>query len=611
VSDQATQAWRQRLAARFDDDAGYRRDPAGWVRARAQEEPWSIQREIMASVVEHRATAVPACHGPGKSWSASRIMGWWIDEHPRGTAFVVSTAPTAAQVSAILWRELTRLHGKAKLPGRINRAGYPQWYIGTGIPRKRRPGVEHEEVDAELVGYGRKPSDYTDSAFTGIHADNILIVIDEAGGISKALFDQAETLMTNASARILAIGNPDDSASHFATVCKPGSGWNVIPIDALRTPNMTEALVIGDDPERPAYPLTAALMRTEHVPFAKEIVSPTVRQRLTYPVWVEERVHRWAGVPLDAANLPQDELDEMVRRRCAANPMFTAKVRGRFPDAGTTGVIPLGWVTAAVYRWHDWDEAGRPQLPLMAGRRVVGIDVARGGDDETVIAERRGQVITELTRSSVADVVETADQMAAWCHEAQSLAVVDVIGIGAGVFDTLRRYKREGLIVAQPIAFNAAASSTRISRVGNFRFRNDRAAAWWRLREALDPSRGSTLCIPDDEELLQELTTVQYRYLVGGIIQIESKDDVKKRIGRSTNAADAVIQSFWTPGEVIDEDGDSAIEWRDTTKAERAVAGVVDWEGYDRFREADVMGSGLGLQGRRWNSADVLPDPRH
>ena len=184
------------LAQRFDDEHGYLLRPVDWVTERADEYAWSTQRELMESVRDNRYTACPSCHDSGKSWSASRIIGWWMDSHPTGSAFVVSTAPTAAQVSSILWREVQRLHVRANMKGQINRAGYPQWYMGPG--------------KGELVGYGRKPSDYDESAFQGIHSEYPLIVIDEAGGIKKHLFDAVDALATNENARVLAIGNPDD-----------------------------------------------------------------------------------------------------------------------------------------------------------------------------------------------------------------------------------------------------------------------------------------------------------------------------------------------------------------------------------------------------------------
>jgi hypothetical protein len=136
----------------------------------------------------------------------SRLALWWIDVHPPGEAFVVTTAPTTPQVEAILWRYMGNAHKKGGLPGRITLDA--KWYIGN-----------------ELVAYGRKPADYDPAAFQGIHARYVLVIIDEAGGVPKSIFDAVDALATNVDARVVAVGNPDDPASHFATICKPGSGW--------------------------------------------------------------------------------------------------------------------------------------------------------------------------------------------------------------------------------------------------------------------------------------------------------------------------------------------------------------------------------------------------
>ena len=77
----------------------------------------------------------------------------------------------------------------------------------------------------ELVAYGRKPADYDQSAFQGIHPMNPLDLGDEACGVPKSIFDAVDALATNVNARVAAIGNPDDPSSHFAQMCKPGSGW--------------------------------------------------------------------------------------------------------------------------------------------------------------------------------------------------------------------------------------------------------------------------------------------------------------------------------------------------------------------------------------------------
>lgn len=560
------------LASRFDDEEGYLYRPVQWVKDKADEYPWGLQREVLESVRDNRYTAVPSCHDSGKSFIAARTIGWWMDSHPVGSAFVVSTAPTAAQVSAILWRELNRLHERASLRGRINRAGYPQWYMGN-----------------ELVGYGRKPSDYDESAFQGIHSEYPLIIIDEAGGIKKHLFDAVDALATNENARVLAIGNPDDPGSHFASICKPDSVWNTIQIDGLRTPNFCREIVIGNDPDRPRYPLVAALMAGEGVPFNTEDVPPSIRPMLLSPLWVEERIMGWAGVDKNApARMGMAELASHVVSRCATSALFQAKVRGIFPDTNSTGVLPLGWVQQAVNRWNDWREAGGKSQD---GRRVLGVDPAYNGTegDETAITIRQGRVAEQLLRFRDMDTIDTADTASRWLHVPGCVAVVDVIGIGAGVVDTLRKYRREGKIQAEIVPFVAGAQSSRWDKIGALRFRNDRAAAWWHFRELLDPSRGSNICIPDDEKLIQELTSVKVQNQEGGILKIESKEEIRKRIGRSTDSADSLIQAFWVSGDIFSDGPESDIKWKPTaTVQERQQHTVYSYNGYDPFTDEDM-----------------------
>jgi hypothetical protein len=197
----------------------WRRDPVRWTKERAHMETWSKQREIFQSVVDNPKTAVRSSHSVGKSFSAATVACWWLDVHPPGEAFVLSTAPTDIQVKAILWREINKLHAKLGLRGRTNLS---EWYIGN-----------------ELVALGRKPSDHNPTGLHGIHNRYFLVLIDESCGVPKALWDAASTLVANEYGRMLAIGNPDDPHSEFARVCKPDSGWNVIHIGTDDTPNFT------------------------------------------------------------------------------------------------------------------------------------------------------------------------------------------------------------------------------------------------------------------------------------------------------------------------------------------------------------------------------------
>ncbi len=222
----------------------YRADPVAWVEGRLGEGLWSAQREIALSVRDHRRVAVRSAQDVGKSRIASRLACWWIDTHPVGEAFVVTTAPSFKQVQAVLWREMRSAHRAGGLPGVMTET---EWKIG-----------------GQLVAFGRKPADYDPDAFQGIHARFVLVILDEACGVPEALWNAAETLTANEGSRMLAIGNPDDPSSQFARVSHPGSGWHTIRIDGYRSPNFTD-----------------------------EPVPEELRALLLSPTWVEERKRSW------------------------------------------------------------------------------------------------------------------------------------------------------------------------------------------------------------------------------------------------------------------------------------------------------------------------------
>jgi hypothetical protein len=96
--------------------------------------------------------------------------------------------------------------------------------------------------DQTLVAFGRKPSDKNPTGLQGFHEKYILVIVDECAGIPAELWEAAESLASNKAGVILAVGNPTDPNSHFAEVCKPGSGWTVQQISRccrlrwIRTP---------------------------------------------------------------------------------------------------------------------------------------------------------------------------------------------------------------------------------------------------------------------------------------------------------------------------------------------------------------------------------------
>ncbi len=120
---------------------------------------------------------------------------------------------------------------------------------------------------------------------------------------------------------------------------------------------------------------------------------------------------------------------------------------------------------------------------------------------------------------------------------------MDVIGIGAGVVDSLRDRPH---LRKKVIAFNSSERTSRKDSSGELGFINTRSAAWWHLRERLDPdSPDDPILLPPDEELTGDLTAPKWWVTGSGKIQIEGKDELRKRLGRSPDVGDAVVMAFW------------------------------------------------------------------
>ena len=200
-------------------------------------------------------------------------------------------------------------------------------------------------------------------------------------------------------------------------------------------------------------------------------------------------------------------------------------------------VLPTEWVEAAMQRWIPKHEFNAGEMDSM------GVDVARGGRDNTVIATRYGGWFDELqihpgqstpNGQAVASLAVMNLRDAAPVH-------VDVIGVGASAYDHLVENN------IQAVAVNNSEGSSYVDRSGKLKMVNKRAEIYWQLREALDPRSDSYIALPDDSELKADLCAPRWKLTARGV-QIESKEDLIKRIGRSPDRADAVtLANIVTP----------------------------------------------------------------
>lgn len=196
--------------------------------------------------------------------------------------------------------------------------------------------------------------------------------------------------------------------------------------------------------------------------------------------------------------------------------------------------IPTAWIIDAQNRWL---KASKPDVAL----RGIGVDPSRGGADETVIAKLYGTWFAELIKHAGVDVPNGATG-ARYVTDAMgdenAPVWVDVIGYGASLYDHLAALSNMDVT---PV--NVGVGSKAKDKTGRYGFANLRSEVWWKFREALDPDSGQNIALPPDPRLRQDLRSSHYQ-IVNGKIKVESKEDVKKRIQRSTDAADAVILAW-------------------------------------------------------------------
>ena len=431
--------------------------------------PWGKQLEILQSVWHNPKTAVRSCHGAGKSWSAARVGISYLCAFPG--SIVVTTAPTGRQVKMILWQEWRRAVKASKRP------------IGGELLK-----VEHRMADGWYAfGFA---TDIPEN-FQGIHARHILVIADEAAGIAPNVAEAIDSLLTSENARLLAIGNPTDPNGWFAGLFKD-PGVTKIHIAAFDTPNFTVFGITEEDIAEGTW--------------EQKITGPLPYPELVTPAWVAERYRKWGPT----------------------SPMYIARVRGDFPEAGDNTLIPLSWVEAAMERWYEMPE-GEP--------REMGVDVARFGGDESAIAYRAGRKVVKLEAWRKQDTMETAGRARAGRAEFGACMIkVDAIGYGAGVVDRLQE-QREPVVGIE------------VSRapIDEERFADLTSELWWNLREMLNPdplANPNPIALPPDDELLGQLTSRRYSYTSRGQVKVESKDEMKRRGLPSPDRADAVVLAF-------------------------------------------------------------------
>lgn len=227
----------------------------------------------------------------------------------------------------------------------------------------------------------------------------------------------------------------------------------------------------------------------------------------------------------DSGVFTKEQIEEL--RNELTDVEFSQEFMCDFTVSATNIVIPIRLVDAAMEKDVAPNE--------VAGQAViVGVDVARFGDDSTTIWRRQGIWVDKPRQYKQLNVMEVADRVMMALRDWQAdICFIDSGGLGAGVVDRLRQ-----LGFANVVEINFAQKA-----MDSDRYDNIRAEMYFKCRDFLEAGG----CLPNINDLRQELTITEYKFTKAGKQQLIPKEEIKEKLGRSPDLADGLVLTFAKP----------------------------------------------------------------
>lgn len=449
--------------------------------------------KILEPIVKYERVAIKACHSVGKTFCMARIVLWFCSCFPNSK--IITTAPTFRQVKLLLWSEIRTGYFKSKTPlgGQMN---LTDWKI---------------DDDWFSIGFTSEVSAGTESAdstFQGFHAKHILVIFDEATGVAPKVWSMVEGLLTSGYIiRFVCIANPTSRASNFYN-CFKLSNWHTESINCFDSPNLKINNINN------LQDLNNEIDYINELPDAEKLNRiqsyKTINYNFIRTDWVISKALEWG-------------LD---------HPLFMSKALGEFPEDDENGMIKFSDIMNAINREY---EIKKDDI------RLIGVDVARFGSDKTVISEIIGYKQTEpkiLVKRDTTEVIGAVINFLEGEHyKRKTRILVDSTGLGSGTLDVLLEKQREGIIPKWidivEVQFGAACEKDEDKKD----FANLKAHMYYCLSQDVKEN----LDLLDENNYLNELPLIQYKFDSKGRTIIEKKEDYKKRTGKpSPDFADSL-----------------------------------------------------------------------
>lgn len=439
-----------------NNTARWRDDPIAFVREEFKVEPDEWQKDFLLNYRDQKRSGAKACKGPGKtavlSWCAWHFLA--TRPHPK----IAATSISGDNLRDGLWTEMSKWQQKSD-------------YLSAAFEWQKERIIcrEHPEtwwMSARRWSQSANP-ELQANTLAGLHADYILFILDEAGGIPDAVMAAAEAaLASGIECKLLICGNPTHLSGPLYRAC-------------TRDASMWKMIEISGDPENPKR-------------------SPRINLE-----WANEQIRQWGR----------------------ENPWVMVNVFGQFPPSSINALLGPDDITTSMNRVVTVDS-------YTSAAKVLGVDVARQGDDSTVLQPRQGIVAFKPKILRIPDTQQiaahVADAINKWHPDMVNIDATG--GWGYGVIDALRSWG---------YAVNDVQFSGKPLKAQYF---NKRAEIHFELASWVLAGG----CLPNLPELREELTVQTYTHKKDKLMMTE-KEQLKALLGRSPDLADALALTFAFP----------------------------------------------------------------
>ena len=458
----------------------WRDDPVMFFREVLNFEPDEWQAQAARDLAANPKVSIKSGQGVGKTGLEAAVFLWFVTcfPHPR----IVATAPTKQQLHDVLWSEISKWMSKSELLSILLK--WTKTYVYMVGNEKRWFGVARTATKPENM--------------QGFHEDNMLFIVDEASGVADPIMEAILGTLSGANNKLLLCGNPTRTSGTF--------------------------------------------------------YDSHTRDRALY------KCHTVSSA--DSSRTNKENIDSLIRKYGWDSNVVRVRVRGEFPEQEDDVFIRLSWIESSINTELEpetakalgcfFDDKGRKIIDRNGVDSIdIGCDVARFGDDRTVIGYKINEVAKIFKKYNGQDTTWTAGNI---CRLYNSLVdlykfkkkiyvKIDDGGVGGGVTDQLREIKRREperykMMEIVPIHFGQP--------IKHKYYYDTTTYMMGIIREMLEPfddagnPRQPTLVLPNDDDLVGQLSCRKYSY-VGGKIKVESKKEMKERGLSSPDEADCML----------------------------------------------------------------------